>query len=86
MVGSGAQLAAAHPWIGAYSLGRDELARGRARRLTQQVGLRVRAHGWRASGAVGCAASNHGQVNVLVAEVVDRVAAAVGHDDVVPGT
>lgn len=32
------------------------------------------------------AASDEGQVDVLVAQVGDGVTAAVGHDDVVPGT
>lgn len=55
-------------------------------RVIMEVWLRVGAHSEGGRRTLRGGAAYHGQVNMLATQVSDRIAAAVGHDDVVPRT
>ena len=87
VVRGGAELAHVPLRVGVRPLGRGAgLAGAGARRVVQQVGVRVGPHGGRTGGSLLLPVEVVvGLVDVLAAQVGDGVAAAVGHDDVVPG-
>lgn len=77
--------AAAHPRVGAHALTGDGLAWGGAGGVIPKVRLRVGTHGWGAFGPVRWSISQPGQVDVLAAQISDRIS-TVGHQNVVPWT
>lgn len=75
--------AAAHPRVRAHALAGDALAWTSAAGVIQKVRVRVGPHGWRAFWTVRRSTSQHGQVDMLAAQISDRIS-TVGHQNVVP--